>query len=50
MSQDHDFLWQLNMEVYRAHIELTWGWDEAWQRENFRERMRTTTGSRVSSK
>jgi ribosomal protein S18 acetylase RimI-like enzyme len=32
---DHPFLWRLHCEAMRAHVEATWGWDEADQRRRF---------------
>ncbi len=28
-------LFGIHRAVFRAHIEQLWGWDEAWQRQNF---------------
>ncbi len=28
-------LFAIHRSVFRAHIEQLWGWDEAWQRQNF---------------
>ena len=36
---DFEFLWALHVESYRSHIEVIWGWDEAWQRNHFEEEM-----------
>jgi ribosomal protein S18 acetylase RimI-like enzyme len=30
-------LFELHRLVFRAHIDELWGWDEAWQRQRFRE-------------
>ena len=37
---DDDFLWRLNEETLRDHIEQIWGWDEETQRAHFQERLR----------
>ena len=37
---DDDFLWRLNEEALRDHIEQIWGWDEETQRIHFQERLR----------
>jgi ribosomal protein S18 acetylase RimI-like enzyme len=36
--EDYEFLWWLHCSTIRPYVELTWGWDEAWQRQYFRER------------
>ena len=36
--EDDPFLWALQCEVYRSHVEEIWGWDEAWQRAHFEEK------------
>jgi len=37
-GSDYDFLWRLHNEALREYVEKTWGWDEDWQRADFRER------------
>jgi ribosomal protein S18 acetylase RimI-like enzyme len=40
--EDLDFLWELHVLTMQAHVELTWGWDRVWQRDNFLKRFDTT--------
>jgi ribosomal protein S18 acetylase RimI-like enzyme len=37
-ANEHDFesMFALHCLVFREHIVQLWGWDETWQRENFR--------------
>jgi len=39
-QQDYDFLWWLHCHTIRPYVEQLWGWDEAWQRQYFREHFR----------
>ena len=32
---DHDFIYALKTESVRPYVEKIWGWDEAFQREDF---------------
>ncbi|MEE2756151.1 MAG: GNAT family N-acetyltransferase [Myxococcota bacterium] len=34
---DFDFLWQLHRQVYHAHVNAIWGWDELEQKRRFEE-------------
>ncbi len=34
---DLQFLWELHEKTFRTYVEATWGWDEPWQRQNFRD-------------
>ena len=34
---DYHFLYHLHISTIRPAVEATWGWDEAFQREYFRE-------------
>ena len=36
--QDFEFLYNLHREALKEYIDQTWGWDEAWQQEHFREK------------
>lgn len=36
---DREFLYALHCQTMRTLIEQTWGWDEAWQREDFSRRL-----------
>jgi ribosomal protein S18 acetylase RimI-like enzyme len=38
-SRDEPFLWTLHGSTMREYITHTWGWDEGWQRRDFRERL-----------
>ncbi len=33
---DEGVLFEIHRAVFRAHIERIWGWDEKWQRRDFR--------------
>ena len=35
---DYDFLWWLKGTTMRDYVEAIWGWDEAFQRQYFRDR------------
>jgi ribosomal protein S18 acetylase RimI-like enzyme len=35
VASDHEFLWRLHKATFEAYVDETWGWDEAWQRQNF---------------
>jgi ribosomal protein S18 acetylase RimI-like enzyme len=37
-ESDKPFLYQLQCLTMRRHIETTWGWDEAWQKDDFEHR------------
>lgn len=34
---DRAFCWQLHVQTMRRHVDATWGWDEADQRERFEQ-------------
>jgi ribosomal protein S18 acetylase RimI-like enzyme len=36
-AEDYDFLYQLHAATIRPAVEATWGWDEAYQVERFRQ-------------
>lgn len=36
-SDDYEFLYQLHAATIRPAVEATWGWDEAFQAERFRQ-------------
>lgn len=36
---DREFLYSLHCQTMRPVIEVTWGWDEAWQRQDFERRL-----------
>jgi ribosomal protein S18 acetylase RimI-like enzyme len=38
-EQDREFLYALHCSTMRDSIEQTWGWDDAWQRVNFEQRL-----------
>lgn len=37
-ANDYDFLYQLHVATMRPAVEATWGWDDAFQEDFFRER------------
>ena len=39
-EHDREFLYSLHCRTMRTIIEPTWGWDEAWQRNEFDRRLR----------
>ncbi|MBZ0303361.1 MAG: GNAT family N-acetyltransferase [Anaerolineae bacterium] len=40
MLADYEFIYDLNRRAMRTYVEPLWGWDEALQREAFRQRFR----------
>jgi ribosomal protein S18 acetylase RimI-like enzyme len=40
---DYDFLWWLHRATMRPYVEKTWGWDEQWQAQHFRDRFDPNT-------
>ncbi len=34
-ADDEAFLYELHREAMRDYVEITWGWNEAWQRAHF---------------
>jgi ribosomal protein S18 acetylase RimI-like enzyme len=36
-AEDSDFLYDLHRAAMQHYVAQTWGWDEAWQRNNFRQ-------------
>ena len=36
-SEDYDFLYALHCTTMRDYIEATWGWDEVWQQNHFKQ-------------
>ena len=46
-DHDYDFLWQLNEETLRDHIEVIWGWDEKTQRVHFHDRLKRNTDKKL---
>ncbi|HEX8734490.1 MAG TPA: GNAT family N-acetyltransferase [Pyrinomonadaceae bacterium] len=42
--KDFEFLWQLHNAALKKYITETWGWDEDWQRRNFRENFNPNAG------
>ena len=49
VEQDRAFLYTLHCQTMRGMIEQTWGWDEAWQQEEFRRRFTEHTASIIES-
>ena len=39
-ADDYDALWDLHVASMRPSVEATWGWDDAFQVDHFRERFR----------
>ena len=37
-ESDYGFLWWLHAATMRDYVEAIWGWDEAFQRQYFRDR------------
>ncbi len=35
--EDYDFLYALHCTTMRDYIEETWGWDEVWQQNHFKQ-------------
>ena len=48
-EQDRAFLYALHCQTMRAMIEQTWGWDEAWQKQDFNRRFREYTVSIIET-
>ena len=48
-ASDADPIYGLYESLFRHHVEQIWGWDEAWQRENFAEEWEVTRTWRVES-
>ena len=42
-DEDYGFLWWLHRATMRPYVEKTWGWDEQWQAQYFRDRFDPTT-------
>ena len=40
---DYDFLWWLHCATMKPYVEKTWGWDEQWQAQYFRDRFDPAT-------
>jgi ribosomal protein S18 acetylase RimI-like enzyme len=36
-TDDYDFLYQLHVASMKPSVEATWGWDEVWQSDYFRQ-------------
>ena len=36
---DADFLWKLHRSTMAAYVDRTWGWEDAWQKHHFRQRL-----------
>jgi ribosomal protein S18 acetylase RimI-like enzyme len=46
-SEDFDFLYCLHRTALKEYVAQTWGWDEAWQQEHFRQRFNSTASQVV---
>jgi ribosomal protein S18 acetylase RimI-like enzyme len=49
VEQDRAFLYALHCQTMRRMIEQTWGWDEAWQQEDFNRRFTAYTASIIEN-
>jgi len=45
--EDQESLFELHRTVFRSHIEEIWGWDEKWQRSQFRREFESSVTSVV---
>jgi ribosomal protein S18 acetylase RimI-like enzyme len=45
--KDFEFLWQLHNTALKKYVAQTFGWDENWQRRNFRENFNPNDGQIV---
>ena len=34
-KDDYNFLWKLNVDLFKNYVIQIWGWDEEWQRKHF---------------
>lgn len=48
-ESDTGFLYALHCVTMREAIEKTWGWDEAWQRNDFQERFQRLSVSIIQA-
>lgn len=39
-QNDYEFLYALNSKAMREYVQATWGWDETWQQNYFKEHFR----------
>ena len=37
LDGDFEFLWRLHQDTMRDYVDKTWGWDDAFQLQRFRE-------------
>ncbi len=44
IQDDYGFLWRLHCATMKPYVEKTWGWDEQWQAQYFRDYFDPTTG------
>src|SRR6476620_10353936 len=49
LESDKPFLYGLHCITMRRHIEVTWGWDEEWQRNDFQQRFARYTVSVIET-
>jgi ribosomal protein S18 acetylase RimI-like enzyme len=42
--EDYEFLWRLHNAALKNYVEKTWGWNEEWQRANFKETFNSNDG------
>lgn len=46
-TEDYEFLWQLHNAALKIYVEKTWGWDEDFQRNSFKENFNVENGQIV---
>lgn len=48
-EDDKDYLWNIYVRAMKPHIEKMWGWDTAWQKENFEQSLIEYSSSTLKS-
>lgn len=46
-TEDYEFLWRLHNAALKIYVEKTWGWNEDFQRKNFKENFNVENGQIV---
>lgn len=41
---DYEFLWRLHNAALKKYVEKTWGWNEEWQKANFKNAFNPNDG------
>ncbi|MBA4185763.1 MAG: GNAT family N-acetyltransferase [Acidobacteria bacterium] len=44
LPDDFEFLWRLHNAALKIYVEKTWGWNEDWQRANFKNTFNPSNG------